>query len=212
MHELFELTEVLPVAPGQSPFHVKGLYYTRLLDHARSLPGGRSAFFKELKDERLPEFYSQRFGWSKWYDALPTMPAHIALARARGADFETLTRERGKLAGQAIVPAMFRAVLALASPQAMAQHMPRMLMANFDFMRHQGVRIERSSGVGETSAIPRILAPSVSNTVMGFIEGVLDLAGYTQVRARYTDVVEDGVQEGFPTVTVRYEFSWGPRA
>jgi hypothetical protein len=211
MHELFTLTEVLPVDPGTSPFHVRGLYYARLLEHARTLPGGRERFLGALKDERVREFLDQRFSWSTWYDALPTMPCHVALAHLRNADFETLTRERGRVAGKAIVPAMFRAVLTLASPKAMAQHLPRMMMSNFDFVRTTLTHIDDSSGKGEVSAVPTLLAPGVTNIVLGFIEGVLELAGYRDVAARYTEVFVDGRVDGFETLTVRHEFSWGAR-
>ena len=78
MHELFKVTDVLPADPGTSPFHVRCLYYTRLLDHARSLPGGRDAFFAELKDveeekqpldvegRQIP--YRKRAGGLVWFD------------------------------------------------------------------------------------------------------------------------------------------------
>jgi hypothetical protein len=211
MNELFTLTEVLPVDPGTSPFHVRGLYYSRLLDHAKSLPGGRDAFFAELEDPRVRTFLEQKFAWSEWYDALPTMPCHVALARARKADFEKMTRERGRVAGKTIIPAMFRAVLALASPKAMAQHMPRMMMSNFDFIRVRLTYIDDAGGRGESSAVPLILAPSVVNTVLGFIEGALELAGYTSIESRYTDVVRDGQAHCYDIVTVRYEFSWRPK-
>jgi hypothetical protein len=211
MHELFELVEILPVAPGESPFHVRGLYYIRLLEHARSLPGGQAAFFDALKDPRLPEFYRQKFAWSKWYDALPTIPAHTALARLRGLDFETLTRERGKLAGQRIVPAMFRAVLGLASVQAMAQHVPRMIMHNFDFFRQSTTHVHGNAGVGGMTAVPRILAPGVANIIIGFIEGVLELTGYRDVRADYTKVWKDGTNQGYEAVGIEYRFEWTPK-
>jgi hypothetical protein len=211
MHPLFELTEILPVPPGDSPFHVRGLYYTRLLEHARSLPGGVDAFFGTLKDERVREFLRQKFAWSTWYDALPTMPCHVALARVRGLDFETLTKERGRLAGKAIIPSMFRALLALASPQAMAQHIPRVLMANFDFMRTDVSRVLDDKGIGEGHAIPLVIAPSVILTVLGFTEGALELAGYSDVSSSYSDVTPDGQVHGFDTVATRLEFSWGQR-
>ena len=59
--------------------------------------------------------------------------------------------------------------------------------------------------------MPLILAPSVVNTVLGIIEGALDLAGYGDIESGYEDVVVDGKTQGYETVTVRHVFSWGPK-
>jgi hypothetical protein len=211
VHELFELTEHPPVAPGASPFHVRGFYYTRLLEHAKSLPGGREAFIEGIADERVREYLRQKFVWSKWYDALPTLPCHITLARLRGEDFELLTKARGRLASRSVIPSMFRAVLAMATPKAMAQHIPSLMMSNFDFMRSTVTHVGETEGHGRASAMPLVIAPSMTNIILGFIEGALELAKYDGIESRYSDVALDGDVQGFPTVSVTWEFSWAPK-
>jgi len=49
----------IPFAPGESPFHVKGVVYLGLREYfAEQIPGGIEAVSKELHDEALRTFFA----------------------------------------------------------------------------------------------------------------------------------------------------------
>src|SRR5262245_60966145 len=108
MHSSFHLDEFVPVAPGTSPFRVRGLYYARVIEAAKNLPGGMDQLLGDLADSRVRDFMRQKFQFMGWYDALPTMPCAVAMTRLRERPFEEYMRETGRAAMQKLIPSMFR--------------------------------------------------------------------------------------------------------
>src|SRR5262245_55819133 len=76
------LGEVPPVAPGQSPFHIKATGY---LGHMKwieeSYPGGRDGFLNALTPP-MREFFSQQFFAMSFIDLMPLVCAGHTCARA----------------------------------------------------------------------------------------------------------------------------------
>lgn len=208
VHELFKLSTKLPVPAGQSPFHVRGYYYLRLLDHVRKEPGGLGRLLGKLEDESVNEFLQQRFTWNGWYDVFPTMPIYVALSDLHGQDFEEMVRERTRVSAHELVPSVFRYAMQIAQPTALAGSITRIAMNAVDFTRVTFTSMGDGGGSGSGSGIPLYAAPNVANLVLGFFSGGLELSGASDIEARYTDVFQDGDKNGFPTVTVKYEFFW----
>jgi hypothetical protein len=207
MDPLFQVSDVLATAPGTSPFHVRGVFYDQVRKHAAQEPGGLRAFLSEIRDDGARQFMSQRFGWADWYDAIPMVPVQAALCRLQDGDFETLVRKRSRAAGESLVPRVFRMLLGLGSPQAAATHIPRLLAYYFDFGE---VRIEtgKTTGKGQFMNVPRVIAPSYVNTLIGFIEGGLRLMGAKLVEASYSDVAAGPPLHGFATISCQANFRW----
>ena len=211
MHELFRLDEIVPVAPGQGPFHVRGLYYSRILDHAKGLSGGVNQFLDELADARVRDFMRRPFQFMGWYDAFPTLPCQVALARASGRPLEEFIRERSRLAMAKLIPSMFRPLAILGGPRLAAPHTPRLIQTYFDFIEVKVAAADDRGAAGTASGVPLYLAPVTINTVLGILVGSLESLGARDVRARYDDVVLTGMKDGFETVSFRASFSWSVR-
>lgn len=211
MHELFRISERVPVPAGQSPFHVRGRYYDRLLARMDREAGGRSALLAELQDDGVRQFLQQRFSWNGWYDVLPTMPVYAALARRTGKDVESIVAEGGRIAARDLVPRFFRFALQLVGPTVLAARVVQVVTHATDFVQVSLERFEDGKGRGRGAGIPLYVAPIMAGLVQGWFQGMLELGGATEVSARYTDVVKEGVREGFETVTIQFEFAWTPR-
>jgi hypothetical protein len=216
VHPLFNITDKLPLPAGQSPFHVRGFYYARRLMRVETLPGGIERLRQQLRDESVREFVMQPFAWTRWYDALPTMPIYAALARMEGVDFESAVREGTRKSAHALVPgadslsSLFRMAERFTRPGLLASRVTQIVLGLVDFTRITLDPFELGRGSGVGSGIPLIIAPNVGNLVLGWFQGMLEVAGAKDINARYADVVIDGERNGFPTVSMRYEFSWSP--
>jgi len=210
VHPLFRLDQPLPVPPGQSPFHIRGLYYNRLAAHLRDSMG--RDWLDVLDDPRIRDFINQRFSWTGWYDVLPAMPICAALARSRGLEFEYEIRERTRRVALGLIPSAFRLALRVPGAEAMAAQIGQVVAMTMDFVQLgiEESKPTRSTGWGR--GVPLYIAPHTANTVVGFFQAVFEARNGTSVTARYTDVVEDGERFGFKTVSIRYEFDWSVRS
>jgi hypothetical protein len=208
MHPSFRLDEIVPVAPGTSPFHVRGIYYVRVVEAAKTLPGGMDQLLDELADRRVRDFMRQKFQFMGWYDALPTLPCGVAMTRVRKRPFEAYMRETGRAAMQKLIPSMFRIFSRLGGPRLAAVHAPRLFQTYFDFVELRLSRISDHDGSGVLAGIPLYAAPAIVNQVIGIVSGALDSLGATDIEASYGDVKVDGSSAGFEVVSCREDFKW----
>jgi hypothetical protein len=208
VHSLFRLDDPLPVPPGQSPFHIRGIYYDRLIVRMKKRLGGVAATIDAIDDPRVREFASQRFSWMGWYDVLPAVLITRGFARTLNVAYEEGIVEQTKLGALDVVPSAFRPILSLPGPAALAAQAERITATMLDFVR---LHIEESTEThtnGWGRGVPLFAAPLIASTVIGFFSAVLQMRGGTNVRGRYTHVVPDGERDGFELVSIRYDFSW----
>lgn len=208
MDEPFPLDETLPAPPGTSPFHVRGIYFIRIREHAKSLPGGMTQFLDELRDARVRDFIQQRFQFMAWYDALPTLPCGAALARIRGRPLESFMRDTGRQSMLRLAPSMFRVLSRLGGPRLAAAHAPRLFQNYFDFIELKLSGVDDRQGIGHASGIPLYAAAALVNQCIGITTGALESLGASDVQAAYGDVVVSRATNGFDTITCRFSFTW----
>ena len=208
MHEPLRLDETVPVPPGESPFHVKGLFYARLLADAKTLPGGVEQLVDELVDPRVRDFIRQKFHYATWYDACPVLPCAVAFTRLRGRPLEAHMRQVGQTAMRALIPSMFRVFSRLGGPRMAAAHAPRLFQTYFDFVELKLSHVSDCEGTGIVSGVPLYLAPVVINQIIGIIAGALESLGAKEIQAGYRDLTVSGSSAGFELVTCRGDFKW----
>jgi hypothetical protein len=212
MHSLFRIGEPLPVAPGESPFHLRGVYFDRVVSRARKDPGGLPALLDALSGERVRAFVQQKFSWNGWYDALPIMPMYEAIARLRGQDFETCVREGTRRGAIEAIPSLFRFALRMTGAAVLSGRLAQMVIYSSDFTRLGIQHMSDGRGSATGSGIPLYIAPQTANLSLGYFQAALELRGKLDVQGRYTTVTKDGERDGFETVTIGYEFTWRPKA
>jgi hypothetical protein len=208
MHASFRLDEAVPVAPGTSPFHVRGVFYSNLVEDAKTLPGGVERLLDELTDPRVRDFIMQKFQFMGWYDALPALPCAVAFARVRGNPFEGQMREVSRNMMRKLIPSMFRMLSGLGGPRIAAVHAPRLFQTYFDFIDLRLGLVTDHEGTGVVSGIPLYAAPVFVNQILGILSGTLESLGARDVEASYRDLTVSGSRDGFDLVSCRGEFKW----
>ena len=126
--------EVLPFAPGEGPFRVKGIAYRGHCEYVeRFLAGGLGAQQAAIVDERLRGFLGQTFLASSWYDVYPLVAAGSACARVAGRTLPDFLRARARFQAEQDLQGVYRAALTVASPALLAEKLPPMFQRYFDF-------------------------------------------------------------------------------
>jgi len=209
VYELLRTDLPLPAAPGESPFHVRGFYYDRVLARIRKEGGNHP--LELVQDERVRAFFDQKFSWNGWYDFLPIVPLYAAIAAARGTTFEQAVRDGSRKGALEMIPSLFRLALRITSPQAVAAHVGSIVTSTTDCVQVQideiGEGFSASRGIG----IPLFLAPHTVNLFCGFVTAILEMRGESHVQARCMDVERAGARQGFEIVTAHYRVEWTPR-
>ncbi len=208
MHEAFRLDETLPVAPGTSPFRLRGVTYARFHEDAKSLPGGMQQVLDELVDPRVRDFIRQKFQFMDWYDAFPLLPLAVTFTRIRNQPLEPHMRFVGREAMLKLIPSMFRVLSRLGGPRMAAAHAPRLFQMYFDFVELKQLRVDDHEGTGVVSGVPLYLAPVILNQVIGIIDGALQSLGARNIQSGYRDLTVNGSQGGFDLVTCHGDFKW----
>jgi hypothetical protein len=207
VHPLFSIDEPLPVAPGESPFHIRGLYYDRLVAYIKKA-GKLEGVLDSLDDPRVRAFAEQRFSWTGWFDALPAVPICATFARCINEEFESGLRKHTRRAAVEVIPSAFRFPLLMSGPTALSTAIGHLGATMMDFIELGAEETTSTHSHGWYRGIPRFVAPHTANIVLGFFHALLELRGARTVSARYTDVEKDVGRAGYETVAIRYEFDW----
>ena len=203
LHPLFEFGEGSRLEPGQSPFRVRGVAYCRMLEDANALPGGITAFRKGLAEGNASGFFAQSFRWMEWYDALPLNAGTLVLARMTGVAPEMMARIGGEMAARHLVPRMFRVLLGLSGIRGAVQHISWVLPWFYDFGNARVLSATDDSTSVLLSDVPKIVAATYVNTVLGFMAATADLIGRTPATVEYADVTMTGERDGFARLSMR---------
>jgi hypothetical protein len=201
--------ESIVYAPGQSPFHAKGLVFggaRQFWEH--SVPGGVAAVQQAVGDIALAEFAKGPFLASGWYDVLPIVPLSATAARLRGIPHSQFIRENAAWLAERDLRGVYRVILALASVEMVALRLGKLSMRYFDFGRAETNRLGAHSIESVRRGIPAPLASWFIFAADGFVPVALRLAGATSVKLRYGQPRPDGIVSGMPAVQIRFEIHW----
>lgn len=203
----YPVTGPLPVAPGQSPFRVKGMYYLSLLTAMRSRAEGHAALAR-ITDPAAAQFARQRFEWNTWYDALPIVPVTAALAEQLELPCLEFAKQIALDVAINDIPRVFRMLAGVGSVAATVGRLPQFGPHYLAFGTVEIVQTARGRASGRHLRIPAYLAPVLSATISGFVTGAIQLAGGQNATTTVTGLTDDGQVEEFSCVCTHYEMSW----
>ena len=167
-----------PFAPGESPFRTKGNVYRALLESADArVPGGRDAVLARLDDPALATFFAQPFLAASTYDILPLVPFGMAGAKLLGVAYPEFVRGGAAFTAKRDMRGIYKVFLKLASPGAVVQRLPRILIQYFDFGKIEGRFTSERAYEATASGIPRPLVIWLMNVAYGFVPVVMENAG-----------------------------------
>jgi hypothetical protein len=200
-----------PFAPGHSPFRVKGLGYRATVDRIQARLAGQGRTFRDVLPLDLALFFEQPFLASSLYDVFPVLPLVDLGARLEGttmpAFVEGITREhaRSDLSG------VYRFILRVASPEAVAKRLPRLTAQYFDFgeVEDQGLVAPGLVRMVRTG-VPSVLVEWYGVAACSYVAEVLTASGARDASARVVDVEAEGAAHGVPIRRMCFEFRWAP--
>ena len=202
------LDDRLPAPIGSTSFRVKGHVYRKMHDDMDASVGA-AAVAERVEDVEIREFFAQRFLAGGWYDALPLGPLSSAHARLLGIPLHQIVREKGRAIAMQDVPGVYRALLALATPELVIGRLASAAMFYFTFGKGKAEQLSPGQARSSLRGVPFTLAPLLAGTVEGFAAAALELAGGKNVQVRTVEAVYDGeVVNGVPTATISHAVSW----
>lgn len=203
------LLEAIPYAPGTSPFRVKGTAYRGHLEFiARQAPGGVEAMLARL-DARpgMRAFYAQPFLASSLYDVFPLAWGGVVGGAMMGMSYLDFVRVRTAEQAKSDVGGVYRVLLALTSPNAVAQRLPKLLGQYFDFGTTEIEVNEPGRVVASRTGLPAAIVPWYEKVTEGYCDVVITRAGAQRVRVA-SELRPAGVAHGVPLMDMRVEITF----
>ncbi len=204
-----------PVAPRverESPFHAKGLVYLGAREYYdRHLPGGSSAVAERLPPALARFFGEERFLAGSWYDVLPIAPISAAAAVVGGISHGELVRRNAAWLAHRDVNGVYRALLRVARPDAVAMRLPRASMQYFNFGSADGEQVAPGHFESTRRGIPSLLGAWMSWAVEGFTPVALGYAGAKNITVESSPPVPDGDLLGHRTSRMSFTIRWDAR-
>jgi hypothetical protein len=200
----------LPIAPGDSPFRVKGVAFRGHLDYvAAHVPGGVDGMLADFADPRLRSFFSQPFLAASFYDVFPLAIAGIVCAKRCGVEYLEFVRMRTEAQAKSDLGGVYRVLLKFTSAEAVAVRLPKLLGQYFDFgetevveRRPNAVRIGRAG-------MPSPIVPWYVAVSRAYLNVVMQAAGSPDSRCELVAVENDGARAGVKVVKIVLDVSWG---
>jgi hypothetical protein len=204
--------EALPFPAGRSPFHVKGVTYLGHVEYATShIPGGERAVVEAMHDPALRAFFEQKFLAASWYDVLPMVPVWHACAKLLGQNPTDFLRERTRHQATRDIHGIYRFILKLASAQAVALRVPRIMQQYFDF----GATSSSVVGPGlvriTVSGVPEPIVAWLRIVGETYLQVALELAGVTFAQLRRMPVTPAGEAHGVRLASVGFDIQLDPK-
>lgn len=180
----------------------KGLVYRGAQEfYAQRIPGGVATVTAGL-DPPTQAFFGQPFLPHAWYDALPIVEISRVAAHAAGVTHATLVRENSAWLARRDVHGVYKFLLKLASPAAVAVRLPRASMQYFDFVESNATMASERECVAVQTGIPDPMVHWFAWAIEGFAPVALAAAGAKDV------AVETQVGAGPERGTVRAVLRW----
>jgi hypothetical protein len=203
--------EALEIAPGESPFRMKGSAFIGHLDYVkRFVAGGLEAHFAGFRDQRQAQFLQQQhFLPSSFYDILPLVAAGYVCARQARISFTQFIRMRSRFQAERDIEGVYRTLLKISSPQLAISRLPTLQAQYFDFPGHgEAEVVEPGKAVMGRRQLPVIIAKWFTVVYETYIEVILEASGAKTVLVRSNSEARDVAAFGFPTVRYRCEVLW----
>jgi hypothetical protein len=197
-------------APGDSPFHVKGVAYRGHLDYVdANVPGGVAAMKAGFSDPAVAEFFDQTFLASSFYDVMPLAHAGVICADLSGLSFYEFVRTRTIAQAERDVRGVYKWLLSLLSPRMVATRLPKFLAQYLDFLVFEVVEASPKRVVGRLSGIPLELKCWQSTVFEAYYVHVFKIGGVKDFSIRYEDLSVQSSADGLPTLSVGLVLEFG---
>jgi hypothetical protein len=203
----------LPFAAGTSPFHVKGVAYQGHVAWADNVvPGGARAVAEGFRDPSLRAFFAQHFLAASWYDVFPMVAVWHRCAELLQQPPNDFLRMRTRHQAMRDIPGVYQFILKLASAEAVALRVPRVVQRYFDFGTTEAGVVGRGLVQAVVRSVPTLLVPWLRIVGETYLQVALELAGVTFAQFRRLPVTAGGEDHGVPLSHLGFEIQLDPAA
>jgi|GEM_PF-2323125 len=204
----FRLPERIPIAPGTSPFRMKGDSYNAAMLFLNSrVPGGFPAVVAAMPGE-LQAFFKQSFRSSEWYDVVPNPYMHTIAAKIRGIPFREHIQDNGSWHADHAMRGPLRTLLRVLSHESVALWLPRISATFHDFGKCDTKPVDTGKIRGTRTGMPRPLVPWYTVLSSAFCQRALTIGGATTARMLYGAAEPEGTRGGQDTYSLHFEITW----
>jgi hypothetical protein len=201
--------EELPFPAGESPFHIKGVALRGYVDYVeRRVSGGMKSVLAEFRTPELKRFFEQPFLAASWYDVFPLVPAGHVCAKLLNLPFPEYLRIRARDQAERDIRGVYKLMLKIASPDAVARRFLKLSMQQYDFGSVSGKMVKSGHVESVRSGVPAILVPWLASLIDGYPRYVLAMAGAKNLRIVVRPAVPTGTEHGLPVVDMPVDFFW----
>ncbi len=209
MRDALDGTKPLPFAPGQSPFHVKGLVYKGHLDWvAANCPGGVEAQNRAFADPRVAAYFEQRFLPSSWYDLLPAIAAAYVVARLCGTTLAEFLRVRARHQAERDLGGIYRLLLKFTSPNQVVTRYAAVQSQYFDFGASSARLVGPGHAIVERRQFPVMMVDWMTPVQETFAQVAVAAAGGKRVKVETPPPPPDEPVHGVATVCLSCVITW----
>jgi hypothetical protein len=200
---------VVPVfAPGDSPFHAKGMLWMGMRAFmSAQVPGGVDAVCAELP-KPLSEFLTQMFLPTAYYDLMPVLPVVQAASAALRLDTLEYVKRSAVWHAEQDMNGVYRAMLLMDSPVAVCRRFGSIHSQIYDFGKAQMLREEANRVESLATGMPEPLAWWWKRASEHYVLTVLRAAGAKNPRMHWQPNQPDGARSGVPLVRLPSYTTW----
>jgi hypothetical protein len=199
----------LPVPPGKSPFHIKGVVMQGVLAYlAKKCPGGVEIVFNKIEDPLVQAFYRQQFLAASWYDFLPFLHFAAAAGAAMRVSTARFVAEHAAWQAERDVRGIHRLLLMLASPEKVAERLGVAFARYFDFATVEVSKVATGMSDVVVRGLPAIVLPWYKVSVHAAAQSILSLAGARNFEATYSTIEAAGHKAGIPLINFTVHRTW----
>jgi hypothetical protein len=201
--------EKFPKPAGQNPYRIKGTAYVGHLSYVKEIVrGGVPAMLEAMVDPTLVAFFQQQFLAASYYDIYPLVAAGYACARVVGSTFDSFIRVRSRYQANRDVQGIYKMLIKVTSPEALATRLPRLVGQYFDFGRAEAHRVAPRHIVSVQTGTPHSMARWFQLVHETYILQLMPMAGAKNVLFRPVPPRSDSTKDGVELCEIRGDVFW----
>jgi hypothetical protein len=199
-----------PLPPGQNPYRIKGGAYAGHLAYvAEKISGGIDAMLGAIVDPALAQFFRQTFLAASYYDLFPLVSAGHVCAKLIGTTFENFVRVRSGYQAERDVRGIYKMLVKLTSPEAVALRLPRLVAQYVDFGTAEAHVLAPGHVAATQTGTPRAVARWFQLVHDAYYTVLLPMTGAKNVLYRADPRFSvDETRDGIDLVTLREDVFW----
>jgi hypothetical protein len=203
------MSTLLPFAPGESPFRVKGSICRGCVEYvAEHVKGGLRAVLVELPSDAHRRCYDQPFLASNWYDVFPLDALMQAAARVERMSFESFLQKAFEAQAARDQRGVYKLLLRAIYPELLVKRLPSIGSQLFSFTTSEVKELGPGHWENAISGVPVLLRTVYCESSGAFVSRALRTTGARDLQHRWLTPRPMPSTHGIAICTVVRELRW----